>query len=184
MEHLIKTTSLIITLDVDTSLFDKLKHIEQAGFSTVEINTVEPTILIDARSTYPNLRLGVGNILNTEQLEQAITAGADFGSSPGFIPALVQTAALYHFHYLPGVATFSEAMEAAALGCQHMRPFPATRTFCTHLSKYLPNLRLFPAEINLEDAECLLNLPTVSAASILNPNLQQLEEQLNSPSTV
>ncbi|MDF1646287.1 MAG: multidrug DMT transporter permease [Legionellaceae bacterium] len=167
--------SLIITLDADNALFDKLNQIKQSGLSVVEINNIEPNILTDALDTYPTLRIGVGNILNAEELEKAHQAGAHFTSSLGLIPDLVQTASVYGFHYLPGVATFSEAMFAASLGCQHVRPFPATHEFCTYLNKYLPTLRLFPAEVTEKEAMDLLELPSVSAASLINPNLEHLK---------
>jgi 2-dehydro-3-deoxyphosphogluconate aldolase / (4S)-4-hydroxy-2-oxoglutarate aldolase len=175
MEHLIGTASLIITLDVDALLFEKLSQIQATGCSAVELNNIEPSILNDAQNTYPNLRLGVSNILNTEQLEKAYEAGAHFASSPGFMPSLVQTASIYGFHYLPGIATFSEAMHAASLSCQHVRPFPATHTFCTQLAKYLPELRLFPAEILWDDVRNFLDIPTVAATSLLNPDLHLLQ---------
>ena len=175
MEHLIESDSIIITLDVNNSLFEQLKQIKQAGLSVVELNQIEPDILADALDAYPSLRLGVGNILNAEQLEGAHKAGAHFTSSLGLIPELVQTASVYGFHYLPGVATFSEAMQAVSLGCQHVKPFPATLAFCTHLNKYLPELRLFPAEITEREAQALLKLPTVAAASVIHPNLDKLK---------
>lgn len=174
MELLLKTQSIIITLDVGTSLFAQLKQIQDAGFSVVELNNAEPAILIDALATYPSLRLGVSNILNTDQLEAAQKAGAHFGSSPGFMPNLIQTANIYNFHYLPGIATPSEAMQAAALGCQHVRPLPATLEFCTLLNKYLPNLRLFPADVVWNDAKKFLDLDAVSAVSVLNPELEHM----------
>jgi len=179
MEHMIGTQSLIITLDVDASLFTQLEHIQDAGFSVVELNNAEPAILIDALKTYPSLRLGVSNIINTDQLEKAQEAGAHFGSSPGFMPSLIQTANIYNFHYLPGVATPSEAMQATALGCQHVRPLPATLSFCTLLNKYLPNLRLFPADVRQEEAEQLLKLDSVSAVSVLNPDIKHLNLNIN-----
>ncbi len=174
MEQLIESNSLIVTLDVDNALFDKLNQVKGAGLSIVELNNVEPDILADALNTYPSLKLGVGNVLNTEELEAAYSAGAHFATSLGFMPELVQTASVYGFHYLPGVATFSEAMSAASLGCQHVRPFPATLTFCSHLSKYLPQLRLFPAEVSEADIPALLQLSNVNAVSTINPQLNQL----------
>jgi|TARA_R110002126_G_scaffold1177_1_gene6992 2-dehydro-3-deoxyphosphogluconate aldolase/(4S)-4-hydroxy-2-oxoglutarate aldolase len=175
MAYLNTKQSLIITLDVDASLLSQLQQIEDAGFSVVELNNAEPAILTDVIKKYPGLRLGVSNILNTDQLEAVQKAGAHFGSSPGFMPSLIQTANIYNFHYLPGVATPSEAMQAAALGCQHVRPLPATLSFCTLLNKYLPNLRLFPADVTQKEAEKLLKLDSVSAVSVLNPELQLCE---------
>ncbi len=175
MESLTGIASLIITLDVDNTLLDKLKHIQEAGLSVVELNHIEPDILVDVLKAYPKLRLGVGNILNTEQLEKAHAAGAHFTSSLGFIPELVQTASVYKFHYIPGIATFSEAMQVHALGAQHAKPFPASLAFCRDLNKYLPALRLFPAEVTEEEAKALLKLPSVAAASLINPALPVLK---------
>ncbi|MDF1678026.1 MAG: multidrug DMT transporter permease [Legionellaceae bacterium] len=174
MESLVDTASFIITLDVDNTLLDKLKHIQEAGLSVVELNHIEPDILVDVLKAYPNLRVGVGNILNTAQLEQAHAAGAHFTSSLGFMPDLVQTASVYKFHYIPGIATFSEAMHAHTLGAQHAKPFPASLAFCMRLNKYLPALRLFPAEVTEEEAEALLKLPSVAAVSFINPALKAL----------
>jgi|GEM_PF-1189584 len=176
MKHLIETQSIIITLDVSASLLTQLKHIQNAGFFVVELNNATPDILTDALTAYPNLCLGVGNIQNIDQLTVAQKAGALFGSSPGFIASLIQTAHIYDFYYLPGVATPSEAMQAAAIGCHHVRPFPATFSFCTFLNKYFPNLRLFPANLLQEEAETFLTLPSVSAVSVLNPDIQCLKK--------
>jgi 2-dehydro-3-deoxyphosphogluconate aldolase/(4S)-4-hydroxy-2-oxoglutarate aldolase len=65
-------------------------------------------------------------------------------------------------------------MSAMSIGYQHVRPFPANLAFCTVLNKCLPNLNLFPAEIEWEEAEHFLNLPAVAAVSILNPDKKQL----------
>ncbi len=174
IDKLIGTQSIIITLDVDTLLFEKLKQITNAGFSMVEINCIEQTLLHKILQDFPTLRIGAGNITTIQQLEDCNKAGVHFITSPGFLPSIAQTAALYSINYLPGVATLSEAMQAIELGCQHVRPFPANLAFCTHLNKCLPLLRLFPAEIELEEAEHFLNLPSVAAVSIINPEINQL----------
>ena len=175
LDKLLGTQSIIIALDVDAFLFDKLKKIVLAGFSVVEINSHDPAILKKALHDFPTLRMGAGNIINTQQLEDCHQAGVHFTTSPGFLPEIAQTAAIYSMNYLPGVATPSEAMHALALGCQHVRPFPATLAFCTLLNNCLPLLRLFPAEIEWEEAELFLNLPAVAAVSVTNPEIKQLK---------
>jgi len=179
MDKLIGSQSIIITLDVDAFLFEKLKQIADAGFSVVEINCIEQTLLRKVLNDFPMLRIGAGNIINTHQLEDCHQAGVDFITSPGFLPAIAQTANIYSINYLPGIATLSEAMHAMDLGCHNVRPFPANLAFCTHLNKCLPLLRLFPAEIDWEEAEHFLNLPSVAAVSIINPELKQLESLRN-----
>jgi 2-dehydro-3-deoxyphosphogluconate aldolase/(4S)-4-hydroxy-2-oxoglutarate aldolase len=166
--------SVIITLDVDAFLFDKLKHISQAGFTVTEINTSEPTLFKKVLTDFPNLRIGAGNITSSQQLEDCYQAGVHFVTSPGFLSTLAQAASMYSINYLPSIATISEGMAAIALGCHHVRVFPANLSLCTILNKSLPLLRLFPAEIEWDYVEHFLNLPAVAAVSVLNPEIQQL----------
>lgn len=173
MDNLV-SQSIIITLDVDAHLYEKLQKLAYAGYTAVEINSVDPAVLSGVLGDFPHLRIGAGNVIDTNQLESCYQAGANFITSPGFLPAIAQTANIYSVNYIPGVATLSEAMQAMAVGCHHVRPYPANLNFCTLLNKSLPLLRLFPAEIEWEEAEHFLNLPSVAAVSILNPNVEQL----------
>lgn len=173
-DKLFGNQSIIVNLDVDPFLFDRLKQVVQAGFSVAEINTSDENLLKKILQEFPSLRIGAGNIISTQQLENCYLAGAHFVSSPGFLPAIAQTAAIYSINYLPGVATISEAMQVMALGCHQARPYPATLSFCALLNKCLPMLRLFPAEIEWEEAEHYLNLPAVAAVSIVNPDSKHL----------
>ncbi|MBA2656349.1 MAG: multidrug DMT transporter permease [Tatlockia sp.] len=170
---------IIVTLDVDALLLERLAQITQAGFSVVELNSSDPELLKKILHDFPTLKVGAGNIINTQQLEQCYQAGVHFISSPGFLPAIAQTAAIYSINYLPGIATISEAMQVMALGCHQARPYPANLAFCASLNKCLPMLRLFPAEIEWDEAEHYLSLPAVAAISILNPE----SEHLNALST-
>ena len=173
-DKLFGNQSIIVTLDVDALLFDRLKQISQAGFSVVEINCSEQNLLRRILQEFPGLRIGAGNIISTQQLEDCYNAGVHFVSSPGFLPSIAQTAAIYSINYLPGIATISEAMQVMALGYHQARPYPANLAFCGSLNKSLPMLRLFPAEIEWDEAEHYLSLPAVAAVSILNPESKQL----------
>ncbi|MCL9684421.1 bifunctional 4-hydroxy-2-oxoglutarate aldolase/2-dehydro-3-deoxy-phosphogluconate aldolase [Legionella maioricensis] len=166
--------SIIVSLDVDNFLFQRLEQIIEAGITLVEINSTEKKLLSQIMKQYPNIKIGAGGIIDTQQLENCYQAGVHFASSPGLLPAIAQTANVYSMNYLPGVATISEAMMAMSLGYQQVRPFPANLAFCTLLNKCLPNLNLFPAEIEWEEAEHFLNLPAVAAVSIHNPDKKQL----------
>ena len=174
MENLIGSQSIIITLDVDAILLDRLQQVAQSGFTVVEINSIEQDLLRKVIQDFPTLRIGAGNIISTQQLEMYYQARAHFITSPGFTLALAQTASIYSINYLPGVGTLSEAMQAMTLGYNQVRPFPADLKFCTLLNKSLPQLRLYPAEIEWEEAQHFLNLPSVAAVRILNPENKQL----------
>lgn len=174
IDKLLNNQSVIVSLDVDNFLLDRLQQIIEAGFSLVEINTTEEELLSKIIKQFPNIKIGAGGIINTEQLEKSYQAGVHFASSPGFLPAIAQTANIYSMNYLPGVATISEAMAAMSIGYKQVRPFPANLSFCTLLNKCLPELHLYPAEIEWDEAEHFLNLPSVSAVSIHNPDKKQL----------
>jgi len=174
LDKLLSNQSVIVSLEVDDLLFKRLEQVAEAGFSLVEINSTDKNLLEQAIAHCPAIKIGAGGIIETQHLENCYQAGVHFATSPGFLPAIAQTASIYSMNYLPGVATISEAMAAMSLGYQHVRPFPANLAFCTVLNKCLPNLRLFPAEIEWEEAEHFLNLPAVSAVSIHNPDKKQL----------
>lgn len=178
-EQFIGSQSLIISMDVDHSIFDKIRQLANAGFSMIEINSSDPELLAQAVKLAPDMSIGAGNIVDTQQLENCYTAGVSFATSPGFLPAIAHTANIYSMNYLPGVATVSEAMQVMALGIQQVRPYPADLAFCNRLNKCLPHLRLYPADIEWEDAEHYLTLPSVKAVSIHNPNLKELDAYLN-----
>ncbi|KTD22412.1 bifunctional 4-hydroxy-2-oxoglutarate aldolase/2-dehydro-3-deoxy-phosphogluconate aldolase [Legionella londiniensis] len=174
METLIDNQPYIITLDVDEFLFERLQKISQAGFAVAEINSVDEHVLGNVLKKFPQLKIGAGNIIDIQQLETCYQANVHFITSPGFLPALAQTANIYSIKYLPGIATISEAMQAMSFGCYHVRPYPASLAFCSALNKCLPKLRLYPAEIEWEEAEHFFNLPSVAAVSLLNPEYTQL----------
>ncbi|WP_298625826.1 multidrug DMT transporter permease [uncultured Legionella sp.] len=168
------TQSVIVSLDVDNLLAERIEQTKNAGFTAIEINSTDPEMLSRVVKQNPGLHIGASGIINTQQLENCYHAGVHFASSPGFLPAIAQTANVYSMNYLPGIATLSEAMAALSLGIHQIRPLPASLAFCTLLNKYLPSLNLFPIEVEWEEAEHFLNLPAVVAVSIHNPDKKQL----------
>lgn len=174
IDKLFSNQSIIVSLDVDNFLFERVQQIVEAGFTAVEINSTDTTLLTQIIAQYPNIKIGAGGIINTNQLEQCYHAKVHFSSSPGFLPAIAQTATVYSMNYLPGVATLSEAMAAVDIGYQQVRILPASLSFCAALNKYLPELELFPAEIEWDEAEHFLNVRSVSAVNIHNPDKKQL----------
>ena len=185
IDKLISSSSIIITLDVDDFLFDKLQQINTFKVSTVvEINSVNANLLKTAIKQFPDLRIGAGNITTLDELEECHQTGVAFITSPGFMPEMVQTADMYNMTYLPSIATISEAMQAMSVGCQNLRVLPTSIALCTILNKCLPQLKLFPANVTEETIKRYLSLPFVSCVSILNPDQQLLQDLYNYESAV
>jgi 2-dehydro-3-deoxyphosphogluconate aldolase/(4S)-4-hydroxy-2-oxoglutarate aldolase len=110
IDKLLGNQSVIVSLDVDNFLFQRLEQITEAGFNLIEINSTDPKLLAQILAQCPNIKIGAGGIIDTQQLENCYQAGVHFASSPGFLPAIAHTANVYSMNYLPGVATISEAM--------------------------------------------------------------------------
>ena len=175
LDRLFENHSIIVTLDVDSLICDRLRQVVQAGLKIVEINSSDRTLLEKLIDMFPQVILGAGNIVTLAELENCQKAGVHFITSPGFVPEIAKTALVYALNYLPGIATLSEAMQMMNLGYTQARPYPATLSYCSLLNKCLPHLHLYPADIEYDEAEHYLSIPTVKAVSILNPEKKQLK---------
>ncbi|MDO9061246.1 MAG: bifunctional 4-hydroxy-2-oxoglutarate aldolase/2-dehydro-3-deoxy-phosphogluconate aldolase [Bradyrhizobium sp.] len=76
----------------------------------------------------PEAVVGIGTILNGEDLARAEDIGARFGISPGATPELLRAAAASALPFAPGIATASELMQALAHGFGLVKFFPAEQS--------------------------------------------------------
>jgi 2-dehydro-3-deoxyphosphogluconate aldolase/(4S)-4-hydroxy-2-oxoglutarate aldolase len=74
---------------------------------------------------YPEMLVGAGTVLNQEQVDRALAAGAKFIVSPGLSVDVVTYCQEKGVPVFPGVVTPSEVMTAVGLGCQVVKFFPA-----------------------------------------------------------
>ncbi len=73
----------------------------------------------------PEMLLGAGTVLTTEQADRAMAAGASFIVAPGFDPAVVQHVISKGGIAMPGTASAGEMQQAMNLGCETLKFFPA-----------------------------------------------------------
>ena len=74
---------------------------------------------------FPEMLLGAGTVLTTEQVERAVAAGASFIVSPGFDPEIVDYCLEKDILVLPGCITPSEVAQAVKRGLEVVKFFPA-----------------------------------------------------------
>lgn len=74
---------------------------------------------------YPEMLVGAGTVLTTEQVDEAVAAGAKFIVSPGFDPEIVDYCIEKDISVLPGCVTPSEVAQAVKRGLQVVKFFPA-----------------------------------------------------------
>jgi 2-dehydro-3-deoxyphosphogluconate aldolase/(4S)-4-hydroxy-2-oxoglutarate aldolase len=77
------------------------------------------------RRECPEITVGAGTILTSEQVLDVKTAGAQFGLSPGLNPMVVREATSQELFFIPGVMTPSDVEGAISLGCKLLKFFPA-----------------------------------------------------------
>ena len=122
------------------------------------------------KKAFPEMLLGAGTVLTTEQADRAIDAGAGFGLAPGLNPQVVT-----HFRerggtFIPGVMTPSEIERGLELGCSFQKFFPAGAAGGPAMLKALAGpyasqgVKFCPTGgINLGNMMDYLSLPIVAA---------------------
>jgi 2-dehydro-3-deoxyphosphogluconate aldolase/(4S)-4-hydroxy-2-oxoglutarate aldolase len=104
------------------------KALAAGGVRTLEVTLRTPVAIEAARAIMagvPEAIVGIGTILNPDDLARAEASGAKFGISPGATPDLLKTAAASALPFAPGIATSSELMQALAAGFDVVKFFPA-----------------------------------------------------------
>ncbi len=86
--------------------------------------------------------VGAGTVVNADQFESAVAAGAEFIVSPGLSERLGERIVASGVPYLPGVATAGDIMRGLDLGLTEFKFFPA------ETSGGLPALKALAAPFN------------------------------------
>lgn len=78
-----------------------------------------------ACKNYPEMSIGAGTVINAEQCNAALDAGAQFIVSPGLSVAVAKICNEKNIPYYPGCVTPTEIMQALELGITTVKFFPA-----------------------------------------------------------
>ena len=131
MEQVLKRARPVLPVLVieDVSLaLDLAGALYAGGVEVLEVTLRTPRAL-DAlaaiRKELPQLLVGAGTLIHTEQFLEARDAGAQFAVSPGCTERLAAAAEVSGLPYLPGVMTPSEVLLALEYGYRSLKLFPA-----------------------------------------------------------
>jgi 2-dehydro-3-deoxyphosphogluconate aldolase/(4S)-4-hydroxy-2-oxoglutarate aldolase len=97
------------------------------GVPIVEITMTvpdAPRVLREIARANSEVLVGAGTVLNAQQAEICIEAGAQFLISPGLAPEVIHTASKHGVLAIPGAFTPSEVMAALQLGADVIKIFP------------------------------------------------------------
>ncbi|MDB5986003.1 MAG: keto-deoxy-phosphogluconate aldolase [Nevskia sp.] len=118
----------VIVLDEVAHAVPLARALLAGGIRVLEV-TLRTKAALDAvralRAEVPDAIVGVGTIKNTDDLAAAISAGAQFGVSPGATPSLLAAVRESGLPFLPGTMTPSNVMAARDAGFFAVKLFPA-----------------------------------------------------------
>ncbi len=118
----------VITIERAEDAVPLARALVAGGVRTLEI-TLRTAAAVEAAkaivASVPDAIVGIGTVLNSADLAQAIAIGAKFALSPGATPDLLDAAAASDLPFVPGIATASELMAALARGFSIAKFFPA-----------------------------------------------------------
>lgn len=114
----------------------------------------------------PEIVVGAGTVLSSEQYRQAMAAGAQYIISPGLTAEVAEVAGKHTIPFLPGVTTASECMQAIHYGIPVAKFFPASAIGGPNLLKQFASvfakLKFVPTGgIDAQNAKDYLSLPNV-----------------------
>ncbi|CAN5356000.1 bifunctional 4-hydroxy-2-oxoglutarate aldolase/2-dehydro-3-deoxy-phosphogluconate aldolase [soil metagenome] len=158
------------------------------GVDIIEL-TLRTPVAIDAaqaiKKATPEMTLGFGTVITTEQVKAVVDAGADFAVAPGCNPKVIDEAYKQGLSFAPGIMTPTDIEIAVDHGCRLLKYFPAEAAGgMDHLVsmvtpyQYL-GLKFIPlGGCNINNAESYLASPLIAAIGgswIANPSLIQAE---------
>ena len=161
----------VVKIDDPSDAIPLARALIEGGLPLAEITfrtpAAEGAINAIARK-FPQMLLGAGTLLSTEQVDRAQEAGAKFFVSPGFN----ETTALYcknkGLPFIPVAFTPSEIERAISIGFDFLKFFPAQAAGGVKMIKALSapyfGVKFMPTGgINLENLNDYLSLPSVFA---------------------
>lgn len=118
----------VVVLDDAKDAAPLAKALCEGGLPCAEVTfrtaAAEESIRIMAKE-FPDMLVGAGTVLTTEQVDRAVAAGAKFIVSPGLNPVVVKYCVDKGIPVTPGTANPSDIEVALSLGLEVVKFFPA-----------------------------------------------------------
>jgi 2-dehydro-3-deoxyphosphogluconate aldolase/(4S)-4-hydroxy-2-oxoglutarate aldolase len=121
----------VLTIDRVEDAVALARALVAGGVRVLEVTLRTPVAAEAAKAIMaevPEAIVGIGTILNPDDLARAEKLGARFGISPGATPDLLKAAAGSNLPFAPGIATASELMMVLAHGFNLAKFFPAEQS--------------------------------------------------------
>ena len=138
-----------------------------------------------ASKNYPDMEIGAGTVINAEQCEAALAAGATFIVSPGLSPAVAKICNARNIPYYPGCVTPTEIMAALELGITTVKFFPANiyggLKALKALSAPFPQVKFIPTggvdRSNIDEFLAFDKIAAIGGSFFVKEALEKMEEE-------
>lgn len=134
---------------------------------TFRTDAAEESIRIMSKE-FPEMLVGAGTVLTTEQVDRAVAAGAKFIVSPGLNPKVVKYCVDKNIPILPGCTNPSDIEQAIECGLEAVKFFPAEASGGLEMIKAMsapyPKMRFMPTGgINAKNLTSYLDFKKIIA---------------------
>ena len=138
-----------------------------------------------ASKNYPDMSIGAGTVINAEQCEAALEAGAQFIVSPGLSVAVAEICKEKNIPYYPGCVTPTEIMQALDLGITTVKFFPANvyggLQALKALSAPFPQVKFIPTggvdRSNIDEFLAFDKIAAIGGSFFVKEALAKMEEK-------
>lgn len=118
----------VLVIDDISHAVPVCKSLLAGGVNIIEL-TLRTPVAFDAayiiKKELPEIILGFGTVINTDQVKKAVDAGADFAVAPGCNTKIIDEAYKQSLSFAPGIMTPTDIEIAVDHGCSVMKYFPA-----------------------------------------------------------
>ncbi len=122
-----KLLAVLVIDDVDAAI-PLAESLLAGGVNAMELTLRTPVALEAARKireSVPEMTVGIGTVLQPQQVDAAVESGAHFAVSPGVNPEVIRHAASKSLPFGPGVMTPTDIDIAVREGCRLLKFFPS-----------------------------------------------------------
>lgn len=129
IDQIMLTSAVIPVLVIDDAATARplAEALVAGGLKVLEVTMRTPAALdaIREMKQVPGAIVGAGTVVNTDQFEDVMEAGAEFIVSPGLTDRLARPIIDSGVPFLPGTANAGDIMRGLDLGLTHFKFFPA-----------------------------------------------------------
>ena len=138
-----------------------------------------------AVKNYPDMEIGAGTVINAEQCEAALAAGATFIVSPGLSATVAKICKERNIPYYPGCVTPTEIMAALELGITTVKFFPANvyggLTALKALSAPFPQVKFIPTggvdRSNMDEFLAFDKIAAIGGSFFVKESIEKMENK-------